>query len=261
MLGAMGSAVQPPTTPRDGLARAATRGRSASAFLYPARGRFPGRLIAVEGIDGSGKSTQVRLLLRWLQAAGLTVHLTTWNSSPMIHRSLRRAKRQRTLLPATFSLMHAADLADRLERDILPRLHAGEVVLADRWVGTAFARDAARGCAPEWLRRVYAFAPRPHLTAYFRIPVDAAMTRILAGRREIRFYEAGLDLGLAAEPTASFGLFQQRVAQRYAGLVRTERMRVIDARLPVADQQVLLRGLVGSVLGDRFRGLVVPGNG
>lgn len=223
--------------------------------LYPARGRFPGRLIAVEGIDGSGKSTQVRLLLRWLEAAGLPVYLTTWNSSPIIHRALRRAKRDHTLLPATFSLMHAADLADRLEREILPRLRAGQVVLADRWAMTAFARDGARGCDPGWLRRVYAFAPRPHLTAYFRVPVDAAMARILAGRPAIRFYEAGLDLGLDTDPAASFRLFQQRVAERYEALVRSERMRAMDGLLPVAQQQMALRTLVARVLAAHAPGL------
>lgn len=222
--------------------------------LYPARPRFPGRLIAVEGIDGSGKSTQIRLLMQWLQSAGHPVHLTNWNSSPVVHGALRGAKRARALVPTTFCLMHAADLADRLERDIVPRLRAGGIVLADRWVCTALARDAARGLDPEWIRGVYAFAPRPRLTVYFRVPVEVALARLIASRAELKYHEAGLDLGLAPDAPTSFRLFQQRVVDRYEALVREERLAVVDAREPVAVQQLRLRELVGRALAGYPRG-------
>jgi dTMP kinase len=211
---------------------------------YPAPTRFRGRLIAVEGIDGSGKSTQVRLLLEWLQAAGVPAYLTAWNSSPLVHGALRRAKARHLLTPETFSLMHAADLADRWEREVQPRLRAGQVVLADRWVCTALARDGARGLSPEWIRRVYAFAPRPRLTVYFRLPVDVAVGRIVASRPQLKYYEAGLDLGLAADAPASFLLFQQRVSAAYESLVADEGLSVIDAQAAVGDQQAELRRLV-----------------
>ncbi len=224
---------------------------AATAPVYPASARYRGRLIAVEGIDGSGKSTQLRLLLRWLQAAGLPVHLTAWNSSPVVHEATRRAKRERSLQPLTFSLMHAADLADRLEREILPRLRAGHIVLADRWAATAFARDAARGCDPEWLRRLYAFAPRPHLAVYFRVPPDVAVARIQGGRPELRYYEAGMDLGLSPEPAESFRIFQRRVAEHYESLAAPERLRTIDGLGPVAVQQEAFRHLVRRTLRRR----------
>jgi len=230
------------------VAKAQNPAPAAPAPVYPTAARYRGRLIAVEGIDGSGKSTQLRLLLRWLQSSGLPVYFTAWNSSPVVHEATRRAKRGRTLLPATFSLMHAADLADRLERDILPRLRAGHLVLADRWAATAFARDAARGCDPDWLRRLYAFAPRPNLAVYFRVPPDVAVARILSGRPELRYYEAGLDLGLSADPAESFRIFQHRVAERYEQLVASERMRTIDALGPVAVQQEAFRRLVRRAL-------------
>ncbi len=215
---------------------------------YPARFRHAGRLIAVEGIDGSGKSTQIRLLHQWLLAAGYPVHLTAWNSSPVVHGALRRGKRDQSLTPRTFSLMHAADLADRLEREILPRLRAGHIVLCDRWVCTALARDGARGLDPEWIRAVYAFAPRPRLTVYFRVPVQVAVQRILTGRPTLKHYEAGLDLGLAAEPETSFRLFQQRVLDRYESLTAPEGLSVIDALQPIALQQLRLRALVERAL-------------
>lgn len=219
-----------------------------SGPTYPARVRLRGALIAVEGIDGSGKSTQVRLLQEWLQAAGRAVHLTAWNSSPLVHGALRRAKRARALTPETFCLLHAADLADRVERDVVPRLRAGQIVLADRWVCTALTRDAARGLEERWLRGVYAFAPRPRMTVYYRLPVDVAASRIQASRSELKYYEAGLDLGLAAEAGSSFCLFQERVVARYEALVRRERLVVMDAQAPVAVQQLRLRALVQQML-------------
>ncbi len=231
-----------------GLHTAASSAPDPLAPSYPARARFRGRLIAVEGIDGSGKSTQVRLLSQWLQAAGYPVHLTTWNSSPLVHGALRRAKARHGLTPATFSLTHAADLADRLERDVLPRLRAGQVVLADRWVCTALARDGARGLPGDWVRGVYAFAPRPRLTVYFRVPVDVAVRRIVASRPALKYYEAGLDLDLAADAATSFGLFQQRVLDGYEALLRPEGLVVIDACEPVGMQQLRLRGLVAGAL-------------
>src|SRR6202043_1513298 len=119
---------------------------------------YPGALVVVEGIDGSGKSTQLYLLKRWLEIGGYRIHFTEWNSSPLVKSATRRGKQRRLLTPTTFSLLHAADFADRCERQILPLLHSGYLVLADRYVYTAFARDVARNCSPRWLRNLYRFA-------------------------------------------------------------------------------------------------------
>lgn len=218
------------------------------SLVYPLSRRLAGRLIAVEGIDGSGKSTQAQLLAQWLRDKGYIVHETSWNSSPLIKRDLRRAKRRTSLTPRTFSLMHAADLAERLEREILCPLRAGQLVLADRWVYTALTRDVARGMDPNWLRALYAMAPRPHLTVYFRVPVEVALRRIAIGRSEIRYYEAGMDLGLASTPQESFLLFQRRVVEQYEQLVQSDGLEVIDAVEPVAIQQKRLRAMADRVL-------------
>ena len=106
---------------------------------------LPGKLFIVEGIDGSGKSTQLDLLHKWLVSEGYLVVFTEWNSSPLVRRTTQRGKRDRLLTPLTFSLIHAADLADRMERQVIPALKAGAIVLADRYIYTAFARDGARG--------------------------------------------------------------------------------------------------------------------
>ena len=105
---------------------------------------LPGKLFIVEGIDGSGKSTQLDLLHKWLVSEGHLVVFTEWNSSPLVRRTTQRGKREQLLTPLTFSLIHAADLADRMERQVIPALKAGAIVLADRYIYTAFARDGAR---------------------------------------------------------------------------------------------------------------------
>ena len=124
--------------------------------------RFKGKLIIVEGIDGSGKSTQLSLLSQWLRSQGIAVVFSEWNSSPLVRDTMRRGKKKKMLTPTTFSLLHATDFADRMERYILPLLKAGAVVCADRYAYTAFARDVARGVDRQWVRSLYSFAPRPH---------------------------------------------------------------------------------------------------
>src|SRR5205809_6732635 len=130
--------------------------------------RYPGRLFVVEGTDGSGKSTQLSLLYQWLKTEGYPVFFSEWNSSPLVKDTTKRAKRRHLFTPATFSLLHATDFADRTERDIIPPLKAGAIVLADRYIYTAFARDVARGCDRAWVREIYKFAVKPTAAFFFR---------------------------------------------------------------------------------------------
>src|SRR6202161_2676231 len=143
--------------------------------------RFHGRLIVVEGIDGSGKSTQISLLSQWLRRRGYAVAFSEWNSSPLVRETTRRGKKKEMFTPTTFSLIHATDFADRLERYILPLLKAGALVCADRYAYTAFARDVARGASRHWVRNLYKFAIRPNMAFYFRVPLEVAIGRILGG--------------------------------------------------------------------------------
>src|SRR5437773_6553414 len=177
---------------------------------------LPGKLIVVEGIDGSGKSTQLQLAMRYLQAKGLRPFFTEWNSADLVKAITKRGKKKMPLTPRTFSLLHATDFAHRLVHNILPPLKAGMVVLADRYVYTAFARDVVRGCDREWVRRVYNFAPRPDMAFYFNVPIDVSVSRLLSGRAKIKDYEAGMDLNLASDPVSSFKIFQGRILKEYA---------------------------------------------
>src|SRR5688500_1659440 len=161
--------------------------------------QYPGKLIIVEGIDGSGKSTQLMLAMRYLQAKGYKPFFTEWNSADLVKAVTKKGKKKRSLTPMTFSLLHATDFAHRLVHNILPPLKAGMIVLADRYVYTAFARDVARGCDQTWVRKVYDFAPRPDLAFYFHVPIDVSVGRNLSGRAKIKDYEAGMDVGLATD--------------------------------------------------------------
>jgi dTMP kinase len=211
---------------------------------------YPGKLIVVEGIDGSGKSTQLSLLYRWLLSRGYKAFFTEWNSSDLVRRSMRRGKRKDLLTATTFSLLHAVDFADRLTYKIIPPLKAGMVVLADRFVYTAFARDVARGVHPDWVRAVYRFAPRPDLALYFRVPIEVALDRLLTGRAKLKYHEAGMDLGLSRDPAESFRLFQSRVLDEYDRLVDEFDLRVVEAIDDIHTQQLLVRRMTRMVLRD-----------
>jgi dTMP kinase len=209
---------------------------------------YPGRLITVEGIDGSGKSTQLLLLDRWLTARGYQVRFTEWNSSRLVRRAMKRGKKKDLLTPTTFSLLHAVDFADRLTYQIVPPLKAGMIVLADRYVYTAFSRDVARGVHPTWVRAVYRFAPRPDLALYFRVPIEVSLERLLGGRAKLKYHEAGMDLGLASDPAESFRVFQSRVLDIYDELAGEYDLRVIDARSEIPTQQRIVRRMVQETL-------------
>ncbi len=212
--------------------------------------RFPGRLFVVEGIDGSGKSTQLLLLKQWLEGEGYSVIESSWNSSPLVKKTTKAAKEQQSFTPTTFSLLHATDFADRIEREIIPPLQAGSIVLCDRYIYTAFARDAARGCDPLWVRDMYKFAVKPTLAFYFKVPLDIACKRILggAGRGQLKFYEAGMDLGLSPDIQQSFRLFQGKILDEYERMIKEFDFNVIDATLPIELQQEQVREIVSKKL-------------
>jgi dTMP kinase len=209
---------------------------------------FSGRLFIVEGIDGSGKSTQLSLLHKWLESEGYAVVFSEWNSSPLVKNVTRRGKKKKLLTPMTFSLIHATDFADRTEHQIIPPLKAGSVVLADRYIYTAFARDVARGVNREWVRSLYGFAVKPTVGFYFRVALDEAMKRLQAGRAGIKFYEAGADVGCADDLEESFRIFQGRIIEEYERMVEEFGLVVIDASLPIEEQQTRMRQVVAGAL-------------
>lgn len=209
---------------------------------------IPGRLIIVEGVDGSGKSTQIHLLEKWFRYMGLPVFFTEWNSSETVKEITSKGKKKALLTPVTFSLLHATDFADRYERHILPLLRAGYIVLADRYIYTAFARDVVRGCHPGWVHHMYDFAVKPDISFYFRVPVDVAFDRITKNRPKLKYYEAGMDLNLSNDPYESYRIFQGRIVEQYDSMVEPENFVVIDGTAEIEDQQKVMRQKVTELL-------------
>jgi dTMP kinase len=205
---------------------------------------YPGKLFVVEGIDGSGKTTQLALLAKWLSAEGQRVFVTEWNSSVLVKAATKTGKKKNALTPMTFSLLHATDFADRLLYKIIPPLKAGMIVLADRYAYTAFARDVTRGVDRQWVRELYSFGVKPDLTLYFRVPIAVSLDRLMARRVKLKFYEAGLDLGWSTNPAESFRLFQGKVLDEYDRIVDEYGLKVVDAVGSITKQQQLVRKLV-----------------
>jgi dTMP kinase len=206
--------------------------------------RFPGKLFVVEGTDGSGKSTQLALLYQWLKAEGYPVFFSEWNSSALVKATTRRAKKRKLFTPATFSLLHATDFADRTEKDIIPPLKAGAIVLADRYIYTAFARDVARGCDRVWVREIYKFAVKPTVAFFFRAPLDVAIERIISARPNLKFYEAGMDMDWADDEEESFKIFQGKILEEYDRMVSEFNLTQIDATRSIEAQQREMRRIV-----------------
>ncbi len=214
---------------------------------------YAGRLIIVEGIDGSGKSTQIQLLRRWLDSMNHDVFFTEWNSADLVKKTTKKGKKDRSLTPTTFSLLHATDFAHRLVSNILPPLKAGMIVLADRYIFTAYARDYVRGCDREWVRKVYRFAPKPDISFYFRVPIEVSLRRILSSRPVLKDFEAGMDMNLHPDRSESFRIFQGRILDEYDRMSRENEFVVIDATASIADQQRQVRSVVAKLFENKRR--------
>src|SRR5258706_2466075 len=206
--------------------------------------KFPGRLIAVEGLDGSGKSTQIYLVKRWLELQGHKVYFSEWNSSEIVKAATSKGKKRELLSPTTFSLIHATDFADRYERHLVPLLRAGYLVLCDRYIFTAYGRDTVRGCPPDWVRGLYDFAALPDMTFFFKASLDVSLNRILDGRPQLKYFEAGMDLRLSADPYESFRIFQGRILEQYLAMSSEFNFITLDANQPIEAQQSILREII-----------------
>ena len=217
--------------------------------IFDKKHEYPGKLIIVEGIDGSGKSTQIALLKKWLESQGFSVFFTEWNSSDLVKETTREGKKKNLLTPTTFSLLHATDFADRLNYQIIPPLKAGMIVLADRYAYTAFARDVVRGVHPQWVRNLYSFAIQPDLKFYFRVPIQVALDRLLSGRAQIKFHEAGMDVMEEGKNIAeSFKIFQSKIIDEYEKMVDEFDLTVLEATEDIHDQQEIVRAAAQEIL-------------
>src|SRR5947209_16563694 len=201
---------------------------------------YPGKLIAIEGTDGVGRSTQIQLLRAWLEIRGYGVVETGWTRSPLMQPTIEVAKSSNTLNKLTFVLLYATDFADRLEKEIIPALKAGFVVLSDRYIFTALARAGVRGIDRAWLRSIYGFAIAPHFVFYLNTDVKTLIRRVLAARG-MDFWESGMDLKTGDDIYESFRSYQSKLLKEYGSMADEFHFRVLDARRPVERIQDELR--------------------
>ena len=207
----------------------------------------PGKLIAIEGTDGVGRSTQIQLLREWLEVRGYGVVETGWTRSMLMQPTIELAKSSNTLNKLTFVLLYATDFADRLEKEIIPALKAGFVVLSDRYIFTALARAGVRGVDRQWLRNLYGFAIAPHMVFYLNVDMKTLIGRVLASRG-MDFWESGMDLKHGDDIYDSFRAYQNKLLREYSSMADEFHFRVVDARRPVDRIQDELRKNVAAFL-------------
>jgi dTMP kinase len=206
-----------------------------------------GKLIAIEGTDGVGRSTHIEMLQEWLEVQGYGVITTGWTRSNLMSKTIEAAKAGNILDHWSLSLLYATDFADRLEHQIIPALRSGFIVLADRYIYTAFARDYVRSGNRTWIRDVFGFALIPDLVCYLRIDVDTLALRVIE-TTGMNYWESGMDLRLGADLYESFKKYQSLLIEEFDKMAEEFRFNVVDARKSPEDIQEELRAHIVPVL-------------
>ena len=213
---------------------------------------YNGLLIVIEGTDGAGKSTQVNLLSQHIknQCYGCTV--SQWKTSRLISGVINEAKEKNMLNSTTYSLLYAADYADRLENEIIPALKAGFVVLMDRYIYTAFVRDSARGHDINWVKELYSFAPKPDLVFYLNVPIDSLIKRLLLKDGALDYFESGRDIGISTDIYKSFEIYQKRCLNEYKKLQKEYNFIELDGTKPQDEIHQIIKTKVDELLKLKF---------
>ncbi|HSI37233.1 MAG: dTMP kinase [Phycisphaerae bacterium] len=209
-----------------------------------------GKLIVIEGTDGTGRSTQAALLKEWLEVQGYGVMETGWTRSNLVGQAITDLKKGHSLNRLTYALMYATDLADRLEYQIIPALKSGFIVLADRYTYTAIARGIVRGADEDWLRDLYGFAVVPDLVCYLQLSVRELVPRVLTTGK-MNYWESGMDMNYGDDLYDSFVAYQGALIEQFDRMAEQHHFVTLDAREEPADTQKRLRAAVGQYL-DTF---------
>ncbi len=214
-----------------------------------------GKLIAIEGTDGVGRSTHIEMLQEWLEVQGYGVITTGWTRSNLMSKTIEVAKAGNILDHWSLSLLYATDFADRLEHQIIPALRSGFIVLADRYIYTAFARDYVRSGNRTWIRDVFGFALIPDLVCYMRIDVETLALRVIE-TTGMNYWESGMDLRLGTDLYESFKKYQSLLIEEFDKMAEEFRFNVVDARKSPEEIQEELRGHILPVLpGNKRAGI------
>ena len=191
--------------------------------------RLAGRLIVVEGADGSGRSTQIQMLEDWLQGAGHATEQVGLKRSTLVSEELDAAQKGNILSRTTMSLFYATDFADQLENAIIPALKAGFLVLADRYIYTLMARDLVRGADELWLKNLYGMALVPDIVFYLNVPAEELVQRNFAKDYALDYWESGMDLGLSHDMFDSFIRYQAMIVDMFKKMQKTYGFTIVDA--------------------------------
>jgi dTMP kinase len=187
-----------------------------------------GRLIVVEGADGSGRSTQIARLVQWLEGCGHATVQVGLKRSNLVSEELEKAKKGNILSHTTLSLFYATDFADQLENIILPGLRAGFMVLADRYIYTLMVRDLVRGMDEAWLKNVYGMALVPDVVFYLNVSPEELVQRNFAKSHALDYWESGMDLGLSRDMFDSFLKYQALVQEQFKRLQASYGFTIVD---------------------------------
>src|SRR6266849_10200289 len=206
-----------------------------------------GKLIAIEGPDGVGRSTHIESLQEWLEVQGYGVLTTGWTRSELMSKTIASAKQGNILDPWSYSLLYATDFADRLEHQIIPALRSGFVVLSDRYIYTAFARNVVRGCDRQWLHDVFGFAIVPDLVCYLRIDVDTLALRVIESKG-MNYWESGMDMRLGTDLYDSFKKYQGVLIEEFVKMAEEFAFQIVVARRPPEEIQEALRARILPIL-------------
>ena len=217
------------------------------AQKYKTKSGYEGLLIVIEGADGSGKSTQLELLKRSIQDKSYGVMVSEWKTSRLIAKVIDDAKERNLLNATTYSLLYAADFADRLENQIIPALKSGFIVLLDRYYYTALARDVVRGQDINWVKNLYDYAPEPDLIFYLDMPVDELLKRII-GTTGLNYYESGRDVGFSTDFYKSFQIYQQKCLDEYNNMKSLYNFKSIDGTMSVEEIHKIMNDEVQKIL-------------
>jgi dTMP kinase len=213
--------------------------------------RLAGRLIVVEGADGSGRSTQIAMLVQWLEGCGHATTQVGLKRSSLVSEELEQAQHGNILSRTTFSLFYATDFADQLENIILPALKAGFIVLADRYIYTLMARDMVRGMDEAWLKNLYGIALEPDAVFYLNVPPEELVQRSFAKNTALDYWESGMDLGFSRDMFDSFLKYQTTMQQTFRQLQATYGFTIVDANRSVDAINTELRKKIGAVLAGK----------
>ena len=208
-----------------------------------------GRLIVIEGADGSGRSTQIRLLVDWLEASGHATTQVGLKRSNLASEELESAKNGNILNRTTMSLFYATDFADQLENIIIPSLRAGFIVLADRYIYTLMARDMVRGLDADWVKSLYSIALKPDAVFYLKLTPEKLIQRNFMKNHTLDYWESGMDLGLSLDMFDSFVQYQQLMAGKFDELRKSWGFTTIDADQSMSELNRELRNNIERVFG------------